>query len=539
MAFTTLHGASSADKVTYLGTESIDAIVFTNTSGNQAVEALGNNDSVTLLNSGSALYNGLVINSSFKLGAGVDNLQSTGGTVTTYSGLFANGNAGADVINFGANAADAVIDSTIMGGNDADTITTSAATTSKFNGNKGADTLTVSRASTNSSAFGGQGLDSINISAGMTGSIVSGDNGNDRIVDTGAFNLTSTTVKGGIGDDVISLSNINAGTGLFINGNGGNDNISGAAVATVINGGGGNDGITGGAGNDSITGGAGDDNLVGAGGIDTFTVDQGTDTLTDLGNGGSDVFTVARLATFNATVTADYVSTITSQNLGTSSLTAANGIDINVSALSSAAGVTHTGFTITGDAGQNEFIGSVQTDTISSGAAVDTITSSGGNDQITGGAAADIINLGAGTETMIYTATGDYGDVITSFSQGTDILDLSAVAVSGTGFARGAAAAVDFGTTGMYVVNGNVAAATDNLMTAAEVETAFLTGFGGVDANETIYVAMSADVDTATDSFVYRAVANAGGTDIASVDFVGEFSLTELDNFVAADFTLS
>ncbi|MBA3756453.1 MAG: hypothetical protein H0X02_09600 [Nitrosomonas sp.] len=77
-----------------------------------------------------------------------------------------------------------------------------------------------------------------------------------------------------------------------INGNGGNDIITGGSGSDFLNGVEGNDTITGNAGDDNISGVGGNDNISGGGGADNLTGNVGKDTL----NGGSGADTLSGLA---------------------------------------------------------------------------------------------------------------------------------------------------------------------------------------------------------------------------------------------------
>jgi Ca2+-binding RTX toxin-like protein len=85
---------------------------------------------------------------------------------------------------------------------------------------------------------------------------------------TGAATQTDTTVTGSSGNDTIDCGGANPAK--TINGNGGNDTITGTAEADTINGG---------DGNDTITALAGDDTLNGGLGIDTISGSDGNDSL--------------------------------------------------------------------------------------------------------------------------------------------------------------------------------------------------------------------------------------------------------------------
>jgi hypothetical protein len=87
---------------------------------------------------------------------------------------------------------------------------------------------------------------------------------------------TDTTVTGSNGDDTIDCGGTNPAK--TINGNGGDDTITGSDLDDTINGGDGNDTLTGGTGADSLNGGLG---------IDTISGSEGDDTLVGASNDGS------------------------------------------------------------------------------------------------------------------------------------------------------------------------------------------------------------------------------------------------------------
>ena len=87
---------------------------------------------------------------------------------------------------------------------------------------------------------------------------------------------TDTTVTGSAGNDTIDCGETDPGK--TINGNGGNDTITGSDFDDTINGGDGNDTITGGTGADTLDGGLG---------IDTISGSAGDDSLVGASNDGS------------------------------------------------------------------------------------------------------------------------------------------------------------------------------------------------------------------------------------------------------------
>jgi Ca2+-binding RTX toxin-like protein len=117
--------------------------------------------------------------------------------------------------------------------------------------------------------FGNDGDDVLTIGPGVRGGYLEGDNGDDTL--TGGDN--ADILFGGPGADLIS-------GGLA------RDKIFGDDGNDVLNGNGGNDYILGGAGNDDLFGNGNDDTLSGAGGNDRLYGGGGADVL--LGGDGSD-----------------------------------------------------------------------------------------------------------------------------------------------------------------------------------------------------------------------------------------------------------
>jgi Ca2+-binding RTX toxin-like protein len=94
---------------------------------------------------------------------------------------------------------------------------------------------------------------------------------------------TDTTVTGTTANDTIDCTS--ADPGKTINGNGGNDTITGTRFDDTINGGDGNDTLTGGVGNDVLNGDNGMDTLNGSAGDDRLSGPD-TDSAVDTLNGG-------------------------------------------------------------------------------------------------------------------------------------------------------------------------------------------------------------------------------------------------------------
>lgn len=108
-----------------------------------------------------------------------------------------------------------------------------------------------------------------------------------------AADVTSIVVNAGSGNDSVVLRGGKRGTpfsiGATINGDAGNDNLTGAAGNDTINGGDGDDNLYGNAGTDLLNGGLGDDLLVGGAAIDTLNGNEGDDLLKSAGDSVIDI----------------------------------------------------------------------------------------------------------------------------------------------------------------------------------------------------------------------------------------------------------
>jgi Ca2+-binding RTX toxin-like protein len=278
LAFTNLGGTPE----TLRGTTGIDTLFELDSSSGLFVEGLAGNDSITFSPFGNQLKNSTVYGN-----AGNDTIQVTitNGSASAVNSLL-QGAAGNDTIT----VQNVVSSSTMRGGAGADTLTVSNAVSSVINGNKGGDTIRINGGTYNqSNVYGGADNDSMTITAStiLSNGTINGNKGDDTIVDdgTGITSLSSATVFGGAGQDVITLNG--GGTGLFISGDLGNDQLtSGAGADTVL----------GGAGVDTIVVGAGNDSVVGGGGADTITLAGGTNRV-NFASGEGVVATASTTAT--------------------------------------------------------------------------------------------------------------------------------------------------------------------------------------------------------------------------------------------------
>ncbi len=129
------------------------------------------------------------------------------------------------------------------------------------------------------------GSESLTVGTDNAGNVIL----NASIVKNGNSNLSARDVvsivaNGGTGGNRINLSGVTpisfpSLTSVTINGNGGNDTITGSSFGDLIHGNAGNDSIVAGPGDDVILGDDGNDTLVGDAGNDTLTGGNGLDTL--------------------------------------------------------------------------------------------------------------------------------------------------------------------------------------------------------------------------------------------------------------------
>ncbi|NQV25720.1 MAG: hypothetical protein HQ518_15285 [Rhodopirellula sp.] len=193
----------------------------------------------------------------------------------------------------------------------------------------------------------------------------------------------------GGGDDSVTVLAIDAGfTAAFeVRGGSGNDTLNAAAVAAalLLNGDAGNDTITGGSGNDTLSGGDDDDEIQGGGGNDSVDGGSGTDTISESGD--------ANFILGASTLTGVGFDQFTGIELA--SLTggdSANLIDASLFAGS---------VTVSAGAGDDTVVGSDNDDQLFGDAGNDSLTGGQGNDLVNGGADDDVVFGGAGDDVVL------------------------------------------------------------------------------------------------------------------------------------------
>jgi Ca2+-binding RTX toxin-like protein len=248
-----------------------------------------------------------------------------------------------------------------------------------------------------------------------TGGLASGSDwdstkdGNQTVPADGSFTVE---VDGGDGNDAISVAAKKTEiVGATLNGDGGDDVLTGADSADLLDGGDGNDRVTGGGGNDTMNGGTGNDDLVWNNGdaTDVINGDAGNDATVVNGSPTlGDVFTVdpnAGRIKFQRTNLVAFTLDASTERLQVNGLGGNDSLQANdgVGAL--------TLMSADGGAGNDTLIGSDGPDTISGGEGNDALSGGGGDDRISGDRGNDTMNGGSGDDTLVWN-NGDGTDVV-------------------------------------------------------------------------------------------------------------------------------
>jgi Ca2+-binding RTX toxin-like protein len=314
--------------------------------------------------------------------------------------------------------------------------------------------------------------------------VISGDTNGDKVADfeigiAGNVSLSSSdflfgaplpTAAALMGwSSVADVPNFNAHND--ITGSSVVDYLKGSTGADYITGGQGNDWISAGAGDDVIQGGAGRDYLTGGAGADTFyyaNVSEFGDLITDFTSGQDKIYLAnlnglpiaAKDASWSWLGTGNFTGHALELHYyqsGGSTFVAAD-LDgdkktdiqleltgqIDLKGSDFVVGTNGTADVSSGAPSQapanpNVITGTSGADTLNGTAAADSITGGAGNDKISGGAGDDVIYGGLGTDTLTGGAGHDHfvfewqsdslpgtaRDVITDFTQGEDVIDLS------------------------------------------------------------------------------------------------------------------
>jgi Ca2+-binding RTX toxin-like protein len=236
----------------------------------------------------------------------------------------------------------------------------------------------------------------------------SGTDGNQTVPADGSITVV---VNGAGGNDALSvLAKKTEVAGVTLNGDAGDDVLTGADSGDTIKGGEGNDRLVGAKGTDTMSGGDGNDTLVWNNGDGTDRMDG------DAGNDGVEVNGAATAGdAFKLQVNGDRVR-FRRTNLIEFSLDASaerfqvNGLGGDDS-LSADPGVgALTQLSVDGGAGADDIAGSDGPNLIAGGEGNDVLAGGGGDDRIVGDRGADAMNGGVGDDTLVWN-NGDGSDV--------------------------------------------------------------------------------------------------------------------------------
>jgi hypothetical protein len=248
-----------------------------------------------------------------------------------------------------------------------------------------------------------------------TGGLNSGsdwDSAKDGDQTVAADDPITVVVNGGDGNDALTVLARDTELGrALLNGDGGDDVVTGPDS---------NDTLTGGEGNDRLVGGKGDDVMNGGAGNDTLVWNQGDGSDRASGNDGNDGSEVNGAPSLGDAFTLDPVvgGTIRLRrtNLGQFTFDAAterfevNGLGGDDSVTANDGVGAFTVLSVDGGAGVDTVNGSDGSDLILGGEGNDVLGGGGGDDRIAGDRGTDTMNGGTGDDTLVWN-NGDGTDV--------------------------------------------------------------------------------------------------------------------------------
>jgi Ca2+-binding RTX toxin-like protein len=248
-----------------------------------------------------------------------------------------------------------------------------------------------------------------------TGGLASGsdwDSGTDGDQTVPADGTRTVIVNGGDGNDAITVfAKATEVASVGLNGDGGDDVLTGPDS---------NDTLTGGAGNDRLVAGKGDDHMTGGAGNDTLVWNQGDGSDRADGEAGNDSAEVNGAPTLGDAFTLDPVvgGTIKLRrtNLGQFTFDAAterfqvNGLGGDDAVTANDGVGAFTLLSVDGGTGVDTVNGSEGADLILGGEGNDVLSGGGGGDRIVGDRGGDTMNGGAGDDTLVWN-NGDGTDV--------------------------------------------------------------------------------------------------------------------------------
>jgi Ca2+-binding RTX toxin-like protein len=361
-----------------------------------------------------------------------------------------------------------------------------------------------------------------------TGGLNSGsdwDSANEGTQTVAADGTRTVFVNGGEGNDALTLLARDtelASSGL--NGDGGDDVVSGPDSNDTLTGGEGNDRLIAGKGNDAMLGGAGNDTLV-------WNQGDGNDRASgDAGNDGAEVNGAPTLGdAFTLEPVVNGAVKLRRTNLGQFTFDAAterfevNGLGGNDSVTANDGVGALTLLTIDGGTGVDMVQGSDGSDLILGGEANDVLSGGGGDDRIVGDRGTDTMNGGTGDDTLVWN-NGDGTDVANG-DDGRDDIEVNGAAAAGDVFTvQPSGARIKFDRTNLVLFSIDIGSSEtlhanglggNDVLTVGEVGRYEVTGSGG-PGNDALTGGGSSE--TFLGGSGNDAIAPGGGIDVVSAD---------------------
>jgi Ca2+-binding RTX toxin-like protein len=243
----------------------------------------------------------------------------------------------------------------------------------------------------------------------------------------------NVVVNGGDGNDSVTvLAKTTEIANATLNGDGGDDVLTGADTGDALSGGDGNDRLVGAKGVDLMSGGAGNDTLVwnNGDGSDRMSGDAGNDGI-EL-NGSPTLGDVITLAPEPGGVKVQRTNLVPFTLDTATERIQVNGLGGN-DAVSATDGVgALTLLSVDGGAGDDTATGSDGADLLLGGEGNDVLAGGGGDDRIVGDRGADTMNGGAGDDTLVWN-NGDGTDVVNG-DAGRDDVEVNGAPAAGDVF---------------------------------------------------------------------------------------------------------
>jgi Ca2+-binding RTX toxin-like protein len=345
--------------------------------------------------------------------------------------------------------------------------------------------------------------------------------GDKTVPADGSFTVV---VNAGGGNDALtvraSTSEIASAT---LDGEAGDDVLTGADTSDSLNGGDGNDRVVGGKGTDKMSGGAGNDTLVwnNGDGSDIINGDAGNDGVEVNGSPTlGDVFTLDAAAgriTFQRTNLVPFTLDTSTERFQVNGL----GGDDSVSANAGVGALTQ--LSVDGGAGVDTISGSDGADLIAGGEGNDVLSGGGGDDRIVGDRGSDTMNGGAGDDTLVWN-NGDGTDVMNG-DDGRDDVEVNGAPAAGDAFTvQPKAARIAFARTNLVPFSLDIGSSEtmhanglggDDTIAIGDVGAYAVTAAGG-SGNDTLTAGGSAD--TLLGGSGNDTITAGGGLDVVSGD---------------------